>query len=99
MKILIQSRGEAEIDYILDLDAPMCLRWFLFINRLPAVETVLCSQNGVAPQLYADYKNKRVRVTMASSMGDVGITNNLSKESGYNSRVAVEELSNFSDKS
>jgi hypothetical protein len=47
--------------------------------------------------LFANYRGKRVRITMASRFGDVGITTTLSACSGYDTRVAVEELSNFSE--
>ena len=50
------------------------------------------------PKLYADYGDKRVRVVMASRLGDVGITYDLSKDVGYDERVYVEKLTNFSDK-
>jgi uncharacterized protein YtpQ (UPF0354 family) len=40
----------------------------------------------------------RVRVVMASSHGDVGITKNLKAERGYDIRVPVMYLDNFSDK-
>jgi hypothetical protein len=75
----------------------MCLRWFLYKNRVPAIDGMLMEQNGVNPKLFADYKGKRVRVTMASRMGDVGITEYLKKTHGYSERVAVEALTNFSD--
>lgn len=77
---------------------PDCLQWWLLINRLPAVEKMLASRMGVDPELYADYKGKRVRCTVASSMGDVGISFNLKMTVGYNKRVLVDDLSNFSDK-
>jgi hypothetical protein len=85
-------------EYIDDPSTLMPLRWFLFINRLPASEKHMCNINGVNPQLYADCFGKRVRVVMASRMGDLGVTSNLNKEHGYELRVFVEELSNFSNK-
>ena len=48
--------------------------------------------------LYADYKGNRVRVVVASRLGDVGVTYDLTKEQGYHRRVYLPELSNFSDK-
>lgn len=36
-----------------------------------------------------------VRIVMASRFGDVGITDDLSKEMGYGSRLAPEKLSNL----
>lgn len=84
--------------YIHDFNQPMCLRWFIFVNRVPAVDNLLMLANGVKePKLFADYKGRRVRVTMASRMGDVGITYDLKPETGYEMRVPVSDLSNFSD--
>lgn len=56
----------------------------------------MCNENGVNPSLYADYKGgQRVRVTMASRMGDLGINRNLMADHGYDERVAVSDLTNF----
>jgi len=49
------------------------------------------------PKLFADYRSKRVRVTMASCLGEVGIDEVLTREYGYSERVAVADLSNFGD--
>lgn len=95
-------------DYIDDLSAPMPLRWFLFVRRLPATDMFLCQANGVDPSLYADYTTmstkgrrservpitRRVRVVMASRLGDVGITFDLNSTQ-YRHRVPVSFLSNF----
>lgn len=83
-------------EYIHDLDAPGCLRFFLLVNRMPAADQMLMRRFGVKPSLYADYKGKRVRVTMASRLGDVGITEKLNAEDGYDIRVLVAALKNFS---
>jgi hypothetical protein len=82
-------------DYIDDYWSPMVLRWFLFINRLPASEKILCLANGVNPVLFATYEGKTVRVVMASRLGDVGITSDLKAELGYEKRVTVDQLGNF----
>lgn len=84
-------------DYIHDPSAPRCLRFFLLINRLPAVDISLCREYGVKPTLFADYEGKRVQVVMASRHGDVGITSYLKSYSMYETRVMVEQLSNFGD--
>lgn len=82
--------------YIGTCREPDCLQWWLLINRLPATEKMLAHRMGVSPSLYADYRGKRVRCTMASRFGDIGITFDLKRECGYTKRVAVKELSNFS---
>lgn len=85
-------------DYISDYRAPKVLRFFLIIQRLPAIDQGICREFGVEPKLFADYKGKRYRVNMASRLGDVGITDKLDKDMGYDIRVAVADLENFSDK-
>ena len=93
-------------DYISDPASNKHLRFFLLINRMPAVDGLLCYEMGVRPKLFADWvdprftpkPSRRVRVVMASRLGDVGITENLKAEQGYQLRVPVEALTNFSDK-
>lgn len=99
-------------DYIDDPAQPECLRRFLAYHRLPAAakyptgdaefdrrmeEHLGCTMwRDPVPTLFADHDGRRVRVTMASRFGDVGITNNLAALNGYGRRAAVEDLSNFS---
>jgi hypothetical protein len=81
-------------DYIDDPTSPEPLRKYLAFARAPAHGLLLPRPH---PTLYADHAGVRVRVTMASRMGDVGITTNLSAECGYKQRVPVDQLSNFSE--
>ena len=81
-------------DYIDDPTQPECLRVFLDHVRSPAHGGL---RDDPRPKLFANYAGKRVRVVMASRLGDVGITSNLSAEHGYDRRVAVSSLSNFGD--
>jgi hypothetical protein len=71
-------------------------RWFIFVNRLPASLRILAQPYITDPKLFADYQGKRVRVVMASRLGDLGITHNLAADYGYERRVVVDELANFS---
>ncbi len=73
---------------------PSVLRMFLERARSPGHGML---SNQPFPQLFADHLGSRVRVTMASRMGDVGITKNLDAEFGYEHRVTLDELGNFSD--
>lgn len=50
-----------------------------------------------APRCFADYNGYRVRLTMASRLGDVGISPMLEGNSGYRERVSLADLSNFGD--
>lgn len=79
-------------DYIDDLTAPACLREFLAFARQPA-HGMLTGQPK--PKLFADFNSKRVRVVMASRIGDVGITSKLDAEFVSELRVPVEQLANF----
>lgn len=86
-------------DYIRDKTQPMCLRKFLLYHRIPAVwRFTRWKKTWGQPTLFAYYKNRRVRVTMASRFGDVGITTKLGLERGYDTRVSVSDLEDFCDK-
>lgn len=69
---------------------PECAHAYLDVARAPA------HGFGKAPPLFATYDGKRVRVVMASRMGDVGITPDLTKSNGYERRVWLPELTDFS---
>lgn len=81
-------------DYIDDPAAPDALRRFLLRAREPAHGAL---NPAPYPTLYATHEGARVRVVMASRFGDVGITRNLTHETGYQLRVAIEQLSDFSE--
>jgi len=81
-------------DYIDDEGAPLALRSFLRRARSPAHGML---DPSPYPRLFADYDGQRVRVVMASRMGDVGITADLNADHGYQKRVAVADLTNFGD--
>ena len=81
-------------DYIDDSEAAEPLRKYLAFARAPAHGQLLPKPH---PRLFADYGGQRVRVTMASRLGDVGITIDHARELGYDRRVAVSELSNFAE--
>ncbi len=85
-------------DLIHEPTLPMCARYFLLVHRLPAIDgTVITAYKG-SPVCFANYQGQRVRLVMASRFGDVGITRNLKAENGYELRVSMDDLSDFSDK-
>jgi hypothetical protein len=100
-------------DFIEDPAQPECLRGFLAYHRLPAAakyptgdadyDAKMEAHLGCpmwrdpVPVLFASYVGRRVRVVMASRFGDVGITTHFDAEHSYDQRVAVENLSNFSE--
>lgn len=81
-------------DYIDDETAPPALRKYLERARSPGHGL---TSSEPFPALFADHHGARVRVVMASRLGDVGITTVLTATVGYSKRVAVEDLSNFGD--
>lgn len=81
-------------DYIDDESQPVALRIFLRRARSPAHGYLI---QEPYPKLFADHDGQRVRVVMASRLGDVGITSDLTADIGYQKRVAVAELANFGD--
>lgn len=87
---IIQSCDEA----IHDFELPAPVRMWLLLQRLPAVDKHLFEACGVTPQLFATWEGRRVRVTMASRFGDLGITEDLDSET-YEHRVRIFELSDF----
>lgn len=85
-------------EYVHDRRFPDSLRWFVFINRSSAVVQNLAKRMETNPVLYADCQGTiRVRITMTSRFGDVGITSDLNQETGYMTRVPLDILTNFSD--
>jgi len=86
-------------DLIHEHTLPLCLRYFLLVNRLPAIDGTIITAYKGEPECYATWKGtKRVRIVMASRFGDVGITTKLHHTNGYTKRVSLDELSDFGDK-
>ncbi|TXN47340.1 elongation factor P maturation arginine rhamnosyltransferase EarP [Methylobacterium sp. WL7] len=99
-------------EYIDDETQPECLRRFLDYQCRPAAlkyptgdavfDKAIEDRHGLpmwrdpVPTLFADCDGERVRVTMASRFGDVGVTTILTDEHGYDVRVPVDYLSDFS---
>ncbi len=81
-------------DYIDDPTAPLALRKFLTFARSPGHGLLTPRPH---PALFADFEGARVRLTMASRLGDVGITHDLEAELGYEHRVRVSQLTHFSE--
>ena len=89
-------------DYIDDETQPEALRKWLDYKRATAVfqyehpeqETTLYASTTAA--VINLPVGTRVRLTMASRMGDVGISRDLTKQNGYEVRVTLDTLENFS---
>lgn len=85
-------------DYIDDESQPQVLRTFLEWHRSPASTMMKRREAGqIPPKLFASFKGERYRVTMASTLGDVGISRHHQQEYGYHARMPVEWLTDFSE--
>lgn len=83
-------------DFIDDYKQDAYARWMFMHFRLPADQ-----QQAFAPfiknrKLFCTYRNERFRVTGASRLGDVWLTRNYNKDTGYELRVIVTECSAWS---
>jgi len=86
------------IDYIYDFDIPVMLRAWIIMMNLPALESETFRSAGIVPSIYAKYKRDWVRLVMASRLGDVGISYSIDSDTGYDKRVMLSDLSEFTDK-
>ena len=83
-------------DWVGDYEQDKYARWFLFLKRLSAVMQA-DFEEWIAPfKLFATWKGKRYRVTGASRLGDVWLAKDRGRDSGYDHRVSVDELSGWS---
>ena len=86
-------------DIIHDHSYPQCLRHWVWFNRQPAMNKGrLRTLYGSEPVCFAMWKDRRVRLVMASRFGNVGITEDLKTATGYSHRVSLDELSDFGEK-
>ena len=75
---------------------PICLRFYILVNRLPVLDKYVIHDAVGEPKCFATWEGQRVRLVMASRMGDVGITTQLENDHGYEHRVTIDQLSDFS---
>ena len=71
-------------------------RWFFFLHRLPSVLQMDFSEWIDQHRLYCIWRGNAYRVTGASRMGDVWLTSNFERDTGYEHRVDVGDCSDWS---
>lgn len=91
-------------EYIDDETQPAALRAYLARARSPGHGM---TSKEPFPKLFATYRGgfpwngiadgDRVRVVMASRLGDVGVTKDFDAAHGYDARFFVEQLTDFSE--
>ncbi len=82
-------------DFVEDYTKSNYARWFLFLKRLPANLQADFAEFIEPFTLYATWKGKRYRVTGASRLGDVWLTSDFKRDTGYEHRVDVDDLTEF----
>ena len=71
-------------------------RWFFFLHRLAAVYQVDWAPYIKHYKLFCTYKSMRWRVTGASRFGDIWLTKDFNRETGYEERVSVADCVEWS---
>ncbi|CAL9958017.1 hypothetical protein VPHD148_0029 [Vibrio phage D148] len=71
-------------------------RWMFNHWRLPAITRMAFEPFMKEHKLFCEYEGEKYRVTGASRLGDVWITQNFEQDCGYQKRVLVEECSKWS---
>lgn len=79
-----------------DADNEACAVFFFEFARMPAWKQMFLRDITQHFTLYCDWQGKRYRVTGASRMGDVWLTANFARSSGYEHRVNVAECNHWS---
>lgn len=72
-------------------------KFFFMLARLPAWMQIAFYPWTKQFKLFCTYDGSRYRVTGASRLGDVWLTNDLNSEEGYDLRVDVAKCSGWSD--
>lgn len=82
-------------EFIDDYEQDKYARWFFMLHRLSAFLQSDFSEWIKPFRLFCDYEEKKYRVTGASRLGDVWLTEDFNRETGYELRVDIEKCSNW----
>lgn len=91
-----QPKGRDNESALYDDKLPAIVRGFIAINMGSAVETEAIEEAGFMPVLYGRHDGKACRVNVVSSLGDVGVSYDLERRHGYNVRVSIYEVTDYS---
>jgi len=69
--------------------------FFFFLKRLPAAEQIAFAQFTDQFKLFCTYKKKTYRVTGASRLGDVWLTDDFTQDHGYQLRVNIDDCTGW----
>ncbi|MDD2819144.1 MAG: hypothetical protein PHN51_10195 [Candidatus Nanopelagicales bacterium] len=87
------------IDEVCPTDPPeeLYAKFVLTHMRMPAVLQTAFREFTKLYILYGKYSGKPVRVNVASRLGDIGVTFDLKRETGYDVRVMVSDITDWSN--
>ena len=85
-------------DFIEDVSQDSYARFMFNHFRLAAALQFDFNQFVVNHRLFGTYKGQRFRITGASRLGDVWLARDFERNTGYDLRVAVNEVSDFGPK-
>jgi hypothetical protein len=79
-----------------DFKLPAFVRAFLVIHSLPATEKMILEEAGIDSPVYAKFEGQPCRLTLVSSMGDIGIAFD-NRNHGYHRRgLSIYDMTDFS---
>lgn len=94
-----EKKEDTHVDmFVDDYTEDKYARWFLFLHRLPATLQADFAEWIAPHKLFASWNGIRYRVTGASRLGDVWLARDFFRETGYDHRVSVDELSDWGPK-
>lgn len=100
---LAEAHPHTHVDDFIDFsrdksEAVIYARWFFQLHRLPAILKSSFRKQISEYLLFCDYEGKKYRVTGASRMGDIWLTDDFDQETGYKLRVLLTDCSNWSNR-
>lgn len=72
-------------------------KFFFLLHRLPAYMKFAFNEWIMKYKLFCSYNGKRYRVTGCSRMGDIWLALDPTQENGYDERVMIDVVTDFSD--
>lgn len=72
-------------------------KFFFLLHRLPAYMKLAFDEWIMKYKLFCSYNGKRYRVTGCSRMGDIWLALDPTQETGYDERVMINVVADFSD--
>ncbi len=97
LSAVLAEHDKVHVDtFIDDFRQDAYARWMLMHFRLPADQKAAFAPFIKDRKLFCTYEGKRFRVTGASTMGDVWLVRDFTRDHGYDLRVVAFDCSNWS---